>query len=43
VSLVPVYLRQAGSAISESHTSDTLSFSPTPAPVDFAQSCDFTN
>ena len=43
MSFIPVYLRQAGSAIMKPHASDTFPFPPATAPVDLAQSRNFTN
>lgn len=43
MSFVPVYLRQPGSAIRKSDTGNALSFPPATAPIEFAQSCNFSN
>jgi len=43
ISLVPVYLREPSSAIRKSDTGNTLSFSPVTAPIEFAQSPNFSN
>jgi len=43
VSLVPVYLRQAGSAIREAYTGYTFSLSPAATTINLPQSCDFAN
>src|SRR6185436_12009573 len=43
MSFIPVYLRQAGSAIMKPHASDPFPFPPATAPVYLAQSCNFAN